>query len=151
MNIDAFTQILETHGALESSWPEQSREACLQLVTSDEQARQIWNQFKSLERTLDTLQTPSFPGLETRILNQALPPQNPSWIERIIQWLLPNSDSLFSLWRPTFAACLPLVFGLVVGSIYNPETTELNADYEFWDDELIMLSFTDYSDSEYTL
>ena len=106
-------------------------------------------QFTLLEQSLDELAPPAFLGLETRILIQALPPQNQSLIDKLVAWLFPDHGSSLSLWRPTFAACLPLVFGLLVGNFTDLVNLEDSGDYQYWDDELIMLSFNDYSDSEY--
>ena len=149
MNIDAFTQILETYGAVEANWPEESRAACRQLTATSEEAQQLLRQFMLLEQSLDALDPPHFPGLETRILHQALPPQQLSLSDRLINWLIPKSGSPLSLWRPTLAACLPLVFGILVGNLTDFGAAQDSSEYQYWDDELIMLSFNDYSDSEY--
>lgn len=149
MNIDAFTQILETYGAVEANWPEETRAACQHMAETSEEAQQLLLQFQLLEQSLDALEAPHFPGLETRILHQTLPPQQLSLSDRLINWLLPDSGSPLSLWRPTAAACLPLVFGVVVGNFTDLGTVQDSSEYQYWDDELIMLSFNDYSDSEY--
>lgn len=149
MNIDAFTQILETFGAVEANWPEESRAACRQLTTTSEEAQQLLRQFLLLEQSLDALDSPHLPGLETRVLQQALPPQQLSLSDRLINWLIPKSGSPLSLWRPTLAACLPLVFGILVGNLTDLGAVQDSSEYQYWDDELIMLSFNNYGDSEY--
>jgi hypothetical protein len=149
MNIDAFTQVLETYGAVEANWPEESRAACRQLTATSEEAQHLLRQFMLLEQSLDALEPPHFPGLETRILHQALPPQQLPLSDRLINWLIPETGSPFSLWRPTLAACLPLVFGILVGNLTDLGTVQDSSEYQYWDDELIMLSFNDYGDSEY--
>jgi hypothetical protein len=149
MNIDAFTQILETHGAVEANWPEETRAACRHLTATSQEAQQLLLQFMLLEQSLDALDQPHFPGLETRILHQALPPQQLSLSDRLINWLIPKSGSPLSLWRPTLAACLPLGFGILVGNLTDLGAVQDSSEYQYWDDELIMLSFNDYSDSEY--
>ena len=149
MNINAFTQILETYGAVEANWPEESRAACRQLTETSEEAQQLLLQFTGLEQSLDALDPPHFPGLETRILHQALPPQQPSLSDHLINWLIPKSSSPLSLWRPAVAACLPLVLGILVGNFADLGAVQDSSEYQYWDDELIMLSFNDYSNSEY--
>ena len=64
MNIDAFTQILEIHGANSANWPEDSREACLMFADSNANAGQLLRQFQHLEQNLNDLEPPLFPGLE---------------------------------------------------------------------------------------
>ena len=53
------------------------------------------------------------------------------------------------------AACLPLVFGILLGNyftfgVFGEAGVYLDGDeYEYWEDELTMLSLTDYSESEF--
>ena len=95
--------------------------------------------------------------IESRILNQSLPPQGAQTprkvlaasdgfmrsIDALIDWLNPQHQRL---WRPIFAAACPLVLGIVIGNFFNfglTPTSEPN--FGSWDDELVMLSFLDIS------
>ena len=41
------------------------------------------------------------------------------------------------------------MFGILVGNLTDLGAAQDSSEYQYWDDELIMLSFNDYSDSEY--
>ena len=90
-----------------------------------------------------------FSGLEAKILGQSLPPRTPSLLEQLLEWLLPNSGFTLRLWQPVAAACLPLVFGIVLGNFYSFGVTFESDEMEYWEDELTMLSLNNYSENDY--
>ena len=148
MTLDEFTHILESFGAEQCQWPETERVACQQLLQSSPEAQALLSSFRRLEASLDTIPQPVFPGLETRVLNQELPDKQLDIFDRLFSWLLPETDSVDRLWRPAVAACLPLVFGIIVGNFYSFGYDSTDDGFQYWDDELLMLSFNDYSESQ---
>ena len=148
MTLAEFTHILETYGSNAQRWPESDRANCLELVNSNPQAKSLMSSFVQLDSKLDAISHTEFPGLETRVLAQSLPPKNISKLDKFIAWLLPESDPFSSLWRPALTACLPLVFGIVVGNFYSFDFEVGDDGFQYWDDELLMLSFNDYSENQ---
>ena len=51
-------------------------------------------------------------------------------------------------WRPALAACLPLVFGIVLGNYYSFGISSEVDEFDYWEDELAMIALTDISESE---
>ena len=125
-------------------WPIDTREHCERLLKSNSEARLLLNEQSELDRLLQKMEAPAFLGLETRILNQDLPPRPQSLIDSIVDWLIPDQLGA-KLWRPAIAACLPLVFGVLVGNFFSFGVTEQELALEYWDDELALLSFNDFS------
>ena len=64
MKPETFTEILETYGSKPEDWPEASRAACQRLVAQDAHAKGLLDQFERLAVGLDSLEPPSFEGLE---------------------------------------------------------------------------------------
>lgn len=148
MTLDEFTHILETYGANESRWPHESRDECQNFIQSNPRAQELLLSFSELDNTLNAIPQPHFPGLEQRVLTQYLPERQKHVLDKLISWLLPESNSFNALWLPALTACLPLVFGIVVGNFYS-FGYDIEVDgFQYWDDELIMLSFNDYSGSQ---
>lgn len=80
--------------------------------------------------------------LEARVMQQTLPPQPRALIDQLVDWLLPKQRAA---WRPLLAASCPLLFGIVLANFYHfgiPSSTTLESSIESWDDELMMLSFS---------
>lgn len=144
MTLKDFTEILDTFGSRPANWPDQHRSQWESFLASDAGAQQLFKQQQTLEDLLQKLEAPELPYLETRILNQELPPQQISIADKLIEWLLPSEFGI-QLWRPTVAACLPLVFGILVGNYFSFGITEQDQQLEYWDDELALLSFNDFS------
>ena len=53
------------------------------------------------------------------------------------------------MWKPVAAACLPLVFGIILGNFYSFGVTFESDEIEYWEDELSMLSFNNYSENDF--
>ncbi len=142
MTLDEFSLVLDTYGNDRDNWPVETLAECESLLNSNFEARQLLQSHNQLAEALNRIPTPEFPGLESRVLNQYLPPRLRSPVDRLMEWLLPESSSVVGFWRPAMAACLPLVFGIVLGNYYS---FGIDNSYEFdnWDDELLMIAFTD--------
>lgn len=147
MTLQEFSDILDRCGANPQMWPSQHSAACRDLLAANSQARVLLEEHELLSHALDQLQVPAMPALELRVLNQALPARTRSPLDRLIDWLLPANPASFQLWRPVVAACLPLVFGILVGNYFSFGVTEENQGFEFWDDELYVLSLNDYTEN----
>lgn len=147
LQISEFTDILDRWGDAPEAWPASAREACEQLLRESEEARQLLRQQRRLHEELGQMAVPAFPGLEARVLNQPLPPQRRPVLEALLQWLLPEHALGKQLWRPVLAACLPLVFGILVGNFFSFGVTAESPGFEYWDDELYVLSLNDYTEN----
>ena len=148
MKLGNFSQVIEIYGADSAMWPEDLREDLEAFLAKNESARSLLSEYSQLEQSLDKIAVPDFPGLETRVLNQALSPRQQSLFVSLISWLLPTENFGANLWRPALAACLPLVFGIVVGNYYSFGISSEVDEFDYWEDELAMIALTDISESE---
>jgi hypothetical protein len=146
MNLEKFTQVIETCGSRASNWPESERDACMRFLKANASARHLLVQHQRLEAMLDEITVPNFLGLESKVANLQLPQQPVTILDSFINWLLPSNLGL-QLWRPLTAACLPLVFGIMVGNYFSFGVNDESIPLESWDDELVLLSFNDLSDT----
>lgn len=155
MNLNEFGNILEEYGSDRQNWPKSVREHCDYLLAHTVEAEALLAQHQRRETALELvleqakiqMVMPEFPGLEARVLNQTLPPQPRPLADRLIEWLLPANPFSSQLWRPLTAACLPLVFGIVVGNFFSFGVATETPGYEYWDDELYVLSLNDYTEN----
>mgnify|MGYP003299983519 FL=1 len=148
MKLGNFSQVIEIYGADSAMWPEDLREDLEAFLAKNESARSLLSEYSQLEQSLDKIAVPDFPGLETRVLNQALSPRQQSLFVSLISWLLPTENFGANLWRPALAACLPLVFGIVLGNYYSFGISSEVDEFDYWEDELAMIASTDISESE---
>lgn len=144
MTLEDFKQTIESLGTDPEHWPASTRAMCEALLKSSFAARLAFNEQSELDSLLQKLEAPTFLGLETRVLNQDLPPQQRPLLDSIVDWLIPNQLGA-QLWRPAIAACLPLVFGILVGNFFSFGVSDPELALEYWDDELALLSFNDFS------
>ncbi len=144
MTLEDFKQTIESLVTDPAHWPIDTRVQCEMLLESNSDARLLLNEQCELDLLLQKIEAPVFLGLETRILNQNLPPRQQSVIDNIVDWLVPAQLGT-QLWRPAIAACLPLVFGVLVGNFFSFGVSEQELALEYWDDELALLSFNDFS------
>lgn len=149
MSKQDFSDILDRYGADSAAWPARHRAACLALLDQDPQAQELLREHEQLANALDQLLVPPMPALAERVLNQALPVRTRSLLDRTLDWLLPAKLFSAQIWRPAFAACLPLVIGIVVGNYFSFGVTAENQGFEYWDDELYVLSLNDYTESPF--
>jgi len=148
MKLGNFSQVIEIYGADSAMWPEDLREDLEAFLAKNETARSLLSEYSQLEQSLDKIAVPDFPGLETRVLNQALSPRQQSLFVSLISWLLPTENFGANLWRPALAACLPLVFGIVLSNYYSFGISSEVDEFDYWEDELAMIALTDISESE---
>ncbi len=147
MTIEEFTKLLESHGAESSRWPDSTREECLGFLAGNTQAQELMNQQRELEALMNQIEVPNFPELQARVLNQALPERDRTLFDELLQWLLPANISGGQIWRPALVACLPLLFGIVIGNFYSFGIGVESDGFSYWEDELTMLSLNDYSEN----
>lgn len=147
MTLQEFSDILDRSGADAQAWPIAERAACHSLLETSPEASRLLREHQQLAHALDQLQVPALPGLEARVLNQSLPPRNHSPVDRVLDWLLPANLFGPQLWRPAMVACLPLVFGILVGNYFSFGVVTENRGFQYWDDELYVLSLNDYTEN----
>jgi hypothetical protein len=149
MTLEKFTRIIDLHGTETARWPKTLRGECESFVANNVEARMLLNQQWQVEESMAKLEVPSFPGLETRVLNQSLPERNRSFIEEVMNWLIPEESFGKQAWRSAMAACSPLVFGIVLGNYFSFGIGIEDDGFQYWDDELTMLSLTDYTETNF--
>lgn len=149
MTLDEFTRIIDLHGSEPAHWPKSLRGECESFVANNVEARMLLNQQWQVDESMAKLEVPSFPGLETRVLNQLLPERNQNFFEEVLSWLIPDESFGKQFWRPAIAACIPLVFGIVLGNYFSFGIGIEDDGFQYWDDELAMLSLTDYTETNF--
>jgi len=153
MSIDELETLLKLYGAEPENWPCEARPTASALLSSNPHAQRLLEQYQDDEKKLDTLldqladqeSIPDFRALEASIMQQPLPPKSRYMTDRLLDWLLPKANhSGLPYWRPLMAACLPLLFGILLGNFYS---FGVGIDFDTvdnWDDELYLLSLNDY-------
>ena len=133
MNHKRLVQIIEAYGTRAEQWPEEEREAVLEQLTNDPEARQLINNLSIVDTALDSSEAIEMPNLRDKILSNL---SQHLWIDRCLEWLLPSVDELLAyFWRPVLAASLPLITGLLLGgSLFTGEVTET------WEDEIVLIA-----------
>ena len=149
MTLDEFTRIIDLHGSEPAHWPKSLRGECESFVANNVEARMLLNQQWQADESMAKLEVPSFPGLETRVLNQLLPERNQNFFEEVLSWLIPDESFGKQFWRPAIAVCIPLVFGIVLGNYFSFGIGIEDDGFQYWDDELAMLSLTDYTETNF--
>ena len=149
MTIDEFTHIVESHGVDPERWPDHLRQPCRDLLATSTEAQQLIARYRQLAQQLDQLLVPEFPCLESRVLSQQLPRRKVALLDALLAWLLPENPFGKQLWRPAMAACLPLVFGILVGNYFSFGINMEDDSFEYWEDELAMLSLDDYTENSF--
>ncbi len=149
MTLEEFTKIIDQYGAESDRWPKSLRTECNTFLANNSDARLLVNSQWQLDELMNQLQVPSFTNLESRVLNQSLPERSEGIFESLLNWLVPKNDFGKQIWRPVFAACLPLVFGVVLGNFFSFGVGIEDDGFQYWDDELVMLSLTDYTEIDF--
>lgn len=149
MTLEEFTRIIDLCGAESARWPKRLRAECEAFVANNIEARALINQQWAVDELLNQHAVPDFPGLESRVLNQTLPERNRSAFDTLVEWLLPRDGFGQNLWRPAVAACLPLVFGIVLANYFSFGVGIENDGFQYWGDELAMLSLSDYTETSF--
>lgn len=149
MTLEDFTRIVDLYGSESERWPKRLRAECETFAANNIEARALLNQQWQVDDLLAQLEVPSFPGLETRVLNQPLPERNQSLFEKVMNWLLPDGNFGKQVWHPAIAACIPLAFGIILGNYFSFGIGIDDDGFQYWDDELAMLSLTDYTETNF--
>ncbi len=147
MNREGFAALLDQHGSQLNDWPASVTAAARSLLASDVHARELLEQQAAIEGLLADLPQPDFIGLQTRILNQPLPTRPQSAIDKLLAWLIPDNGLSVQWWRPLTAACLPLFFGIVMSNYFTFGVVSQDQGFQDWEDELVMLSLNDSSET----
>jgi len=150
MTLDEFTAQLDTHGSDLQSWPAPQRYQAEALLASSPEASKLWQTQSQTDLLLGDLPLPEFVGLADRVASQVLPDRSLPLSERLLNWLLPNGG-MTELWRLATAACLPLLFGIVMGNYFNFGISPDSQVVDSWEDELAMISLTDYTENQVEL
>jgi hypothetical protein len=147
MTLEEFGKIIESYGSSSERWPVDMREECENFIADNSEARELVNWQLELEMLMDQIAVPEFPGLEARVLDQQLPSRKLAPLDQFLEWLLPADKSGKQFWRPAMVACLPLIFGIIIGNFYNFGVGLQGESFEYWDDELYILSLNDYTEN----
>ncbi|MBL4573363.1 MAG: hypothetical protein JKY86_09865 [Gammaproteobacteria bacterium] len=149
MTLEDFTRIIDLYGSESARWPKSLRSECESFVANNIEARTLLNQQWQVDSIMGQLPVPRFPGLEARVLNQSLPERNRNFFEEVMRWLIPNESFGKQIWHPAVAACIPLVFGIVLGNYFSFGIGIEDDGFQYWGDELTMLSLTDYTETNF--
>ena len=143
MTRQEFIELLEIRGSDVSQWPAHLREEIDNLLVRDPQAAEALTQFQQLDQMLRQLPVPDAAQLSMRVASQTLPERPVGIVDTLLNWLFPSSGRGL-VWRPALLACLPLFFGVVMANYFNFGISSDQSQHN-WDDELAMISLTDYS------
>ncbi|MDE0509725.1 MAG: hypothetical protein OXI17_13990 [Gammaproteobacteria bacterium] len=147
MNLEEFTHLLDVRGCERAAWPAREREHAEVLLRESAEARDLLQSQQRMEGLLDRIEAPEFAGLEARVMRQPLPARTRALADRIVDWLTPGNTPL-AWWRPAFAACLPVAFGIALSGWFSFGVDAQDPGYAYWDQELYLLSLYEYADSE---
>lgn len=145
MNLQLFAELLETYGGDSRRWPVEQRDAALELLSREPEARQIMEAEIAFDLILDTHEVPVrttdqlISNIEARI--GADPVRNP--VDKLIHWLFPDLMTIRTALRPASIACVPVILGMMIG-YGNASSNELTVD-----EELALLAVTYQSESVY--
>lgn len=153
MTLNELEELLNLCGSQPDDWPIDLRQSALLLISRNANAQSLLDQYDVAEQNLVSLldqlasqeAIPEFPGLEASVMQQQLPKPSHTRLDQLLDWLLPRSGySGLQFWRPAMAACLPLVFGMLLGNVFSFGIDANFESVENWDDELYLLSLNDY-------
>lgn len=150
MKLHEFVALLETQGSDLQSWPSAQRRAAETLLATDQHAARVLQEQLHVETLIRDLPAPEFSHLSARIARQPLPERKLPLSDRLLNWILPDRG-IAGIWRPVTAACLPLLFGIVVGNYFNFGISTETRSADYWEDELAMISLTDYTENQVEL
>jgi len=144
MNLERFTLIVESYGVDSQQWPDHERVEALEFSRASSHAMSLLEQATELDQHLALFELPDSKLSVQRIERGILLALKPGALEQLLNWVLPDfNDLAHTLWRPTLVACMPLLFGVVIGlTLADNNNYELSSD-----EELSLLAFT-YTASE---
>lgn len=149
MTLGEFTKIINLYGTEPSCWPSELYAQCQTFLATNSEAEALLQQQKQVDELMEQLTVPDFPGLEHRVLNQALPARDSIFLDRLLSWLIPDNNIGKQIWRPACAACMPLFIGILLGNFFSFGIGIEDDSFPYWDDELVMLSLSDYTESTF--
>ena len=136
MNHDRLIELIEAYGGNEDAWPEDEREAARTLLSTSEEARQLLSESLYLDKLLQGYAVEFNQETRTRLTENVMAKVQPDLVERLINWLLPDIQSITtSIWRPALAASMTLAVGILLGlglPIDSYLAEELTAEEEFY-------------------
>lgn len=111
MNQDKFEDLLDRLGADLNQWPKPLGTIALEALNENPNWQPLLQQAEALNHMLDEypVSDAGLNQLESQILHQTI--HHRTLLDKFLNWLLPEQN----LWRPVFAACLPIVVGLSIG------------------------------------
>ncbi len=166
MNLDRLQTIINAYGNDAARWPADERQAALTFINKSSAARQVLQASVATSEELDAwldsdmfLDSPEFEQIKhrigqratARILDRVIKIPADSNLERFFTWLLPDPTSRsISFWKPGLVASLPLVLGMVLGSLTetgirldSTGAEDALVENQAWDEELYLLALTD--------
>ena len=145
MNIERLQQLLEGYGADPARWPDEERLSAKQLLSTSEGATAMLEKARRLDEQLDAYVLDEDPARYQSLYDGIMirTKRGIHWTERLIAWMFPARDSLNALWRPTLAAGMPLIAGILLG-IAVPTGNNLSTD-----EELSLLGLSDANQLEW--
>jgi len=139
MNLERFTLIVESYGADSQQWPRNERAEALEFSSTSIDAVALLDQERELDQHLALFEFPNSERSVRRVKMGISSALKPSRLQQLLNWVLPDFDNLTrTLWRPTLAATMPLLLGVVIGLTLSNNTYELSPE-----EELSLLAFTD--------
>jgi len=125
-SLGRLAEVLQAYGANAAHWPQTERAMLLALIAESRQASNMLDQARRLDLLLDQYMVPE---ADDKLLQKVLATiPAPNLFDQILNWLWPERKS--RIWQPALAICLPLIFGILLGSFWTP----LEPDYD-WDEE----------------
>ena len=123
MKLERLREIIGSYGASEDNWPSDEKSAALSLLDDSAEARRLVSIEASLDTLLDAFEIPFDNRAQNSLKQKILAEIEPGFLERVINWLTPEMETLrSSFWRPTLAATLPLLVGIAIGINFTDDT-----------------------------
>lgn len=106
---ERFADLLDRHGATPERWPDASREAALELLREDPEARSAWEGALALEAALDTWTVPA-PADDLALRIAAAAPERGALGDvRVLPAL--------RLWQGALLAAVPVLIGFLIAVV----------------------------------
>ena len=134
MNENRFKLLIDTYGADIRRWPEDEVAAALTFQQSSPAAKQWLAEAQQVDNLLDRIDAGVEPGMLLEIqsrIETSFEQAHQTAVDRMINWLLPDVSAwATTLWRPTMAACLPLIVGISIGLSTTTDEVTLSSSEE---------------------
>lgn len=134
MNEERFKHLIDSYGADPGRWPADESAAATAFLASSDKAQRWLAQARAIDQVLERIDS----GVDAQLLSNItsgiearFQQANQSGLDRMIKWLLPDMAFLPStIWRPTMAACLPLILGISIGLNISTDEATLSSSEE---------------------